>query len=156
MRQGYRVRLVLNAVNGSTLLGLLVATMGRAQLSVGDNGLFLAERYRLPVPAAPAFTVGNVIVTKLDRDAVAREDRLFAHEARHATQYAWCAGPVMLPLYFIAAGLSWALTGDFGSRNVFERRAGLADGGYSDRPLRPALATWSRTRPSDQAPGQDP
>ena len=48
----------------------------------------------------------------------------------------------MLPLYFIAAGLSWALTGDFGSRNVFERRAGLADGGYHDRPLRPALARW--------------
>ena len=45
-------------------------------------------------------------------------------------------------LYFVAAGLSWALTGDFGSRNVFERRAGLADGGYHDRPLRPALARW--------------
>jgi hypothetical protein len=142
MLLGYRVRLVLNAVNGSTLLGLLIARIGRARLSVGGNGLFLAERYRLPVPSAPAFTVGNVIVTKLDRDAVAREDRLFAHEARHATQYAWCAGPVMLPLYFIAAGVSWVLTGDFGSRNVFERRAGLADGGYRDRPLRPALTRW--------------
>jgi hypothetical protein len=142
MQPGYRVRLVVNAANGSTLIGLLVAAAGRARLAPGINGLVVAERYRLPVPAAPAFTVGNVIVTKLDRDAVAREDRLFAHEARHATQYAWCAGPVMLPLYFIAAGLSWALTGDFGSRNVFERRAGLADGGYSDRPLRPALARW--------------
>src|ERR1700724_3472025 len=142
MRREYRVRQVVNAVNGSTLLGMLVATAGRARLTGGANGLFVAERYRLPVPAAPAFTVGNVIVTKLDRDAVAREDRLFAHEARHATQYAWCAGPVMLPLYFVAAGLSWALTRAFGSRNVFERRAGLADGGYSDRPLRPALARW--------------
>ena len=46
----------------------------------------------------------------------------------------------MLPLYFTAAGVSWVLTGDFGSRNIFERRAGLADGGYADRPLRPALA----------------
>ncbi len=38
MRLGYRIRLVLNAVNGSTLLGLLVATIGRAQLSVETTG----------------------------------------------------------------------------------------------------------------------
>jgi hypothetical protein len=45
----------------------------------------------------------------------------------------------MIPLYLAAAGVSWALTGDFGARNVFERRAGLADGGYTNRPLRPRL-----------------
>jgi hypothetical protein len=45
----------------------------------------------------------------------------------------------MLPLYFAAAGVSWLLAGDFGAWNVFERRAGLADGGYADRPLRPGL-----------------
>jgi hypothetical protein len=59
-------------------------------------------------------------------------------------QYAWCGGLVMLPLYGGAALLSWALTGDFGARNVFERRAGLADGGYSAKGLRPILR---RTRP---------
>jgi hypothetical protein len=144
MHLGYRVRLVVNAVNGSTLLGLLVAVAGRARLTGSVNGLLVAERYRLPVPAAPAFCVGNVILTRMDYDALASADRLLAHEARHATQYACCAGPVMLPLYFIAAGLSWVLTGDFGSRNVFERRAGLADGGYRDRPLRPVLARIGR------------
>ena len=45
----------------------------------------------------------------------------------------------MIPLYLAAAGVSWALTGDFGARNVFERLAGLADGGYMDKPLRPVL-----------------
>ena len=45
----------------------------------------------------------------------------------------------MVPLYLAAAAVSWALTGDFGARNVFERRAGLADGGYADKPLRPGL-----------------
>ena len=39
-------------------------------------------------------------------------------------------------LYLLAAGVSWALSGDFGARNVFERQAGLADGGYTDKPLR--------------------
>jgi hypothetical protein len=42
----------------------------------------------------------------------------------------------MVPLYLVAAGASWVLTGDFGARNVFERQAGLADGGYTDKPLR--------------------
>ena len=64
---------------------------------------------------------------------------LFRHEARHATQYAWCGGVLMVPLYLAAAAVSWALTGDFGARNVFERRAGLADGGYTDKPLRPGV-----------------
>jgi hypothetical protein len=50
----------------------------------------------------------------------------------------------MLPLYFLAAGVSWGLTGDFGARNVFERQAGLADGGYADKPLRPVLARFAR------------
>ena len=52
----------------------------------------------------------------------------------------------MVPLYLAAAAVSWALTGDTGSRNVFERRAGLADGGYTDKPLRPALRRPSRAQ----------
>ena len=54
----------------------------------------------------------------------------------------------MVPLYLVAAAVSWALTGDIGCRNVFERRAGLADGGYTDKPLRPALRRRSGSRRS--------
>jgi hypothetical protein len=154
MRAAYRVRLVANLVNGSTLAGLLVAAAGRASLARGDDGLLIGERYRLPLPPAPAFCLGNVILTRTDRDGFTRAETLLAHEARHATQFAWCVGLVMLPLYFGAAGVSWVLTGDFGSRNIFERRAGLADGGYTDRPLRPAVARWvpaGRWRPRRQA-----
>jgi hypothetical protein len=61
---------------------------------------------------------------------------LLDHEERHVTQYAWCGGPVMPVLYLGAAGWSWLRTGDFASRNIFERRAGLADGGYRERPVR--------------------
>ncbi|HUL27717.1 MAG TPA: hypothetical protein VLW44_18315 [Streptosporangiaceae bacterium] len=143
MRAAYRVRLVANLVNGSTLAGVLVAAAGRARLVRGRDGLLIGDRYRLPVPPAPAFTLGNVIMTRAGRDVLLGQEALLAHEARHATQFACCAGLVMLPLYFTAAGLSWVLTGDFGSRNVFERRAGLADGGYTDRPLRPVLARWA-------------
>jgi hypothetical protein len=149
MRRAYRVRRAANLANGSTLAGAAVAFAGRARLRRASDGLFVAERYRLPVPPAPAFCVGNVIVTRLGCEELLGAGPLFAHEARHATQFACCAGLPMVPLYLASAAVSWALTGDFGCRNVFERRAGLADGGYADRPLRPALARrLARVRPA--------
>ena len=140
MRGAHRVRLVVNLVNGSTLAGVLVAAAGRARLTRAGDGLYVALGYRLPVPPAPAFCLGNVIVTRLDAAGARGAPVLLGHEARHATQFAWCGGVLMLPLYFLAAGVSWLLTGDFGSRNIFERRAGLAEGGYAERPLRPMFA----------------
>lgn len=137
MRAGLRTRQVVNLANGSTLAGLGVAAIGRARVGRAPDGLYTGTGYRLPVPPAPAFCLGNVIVTRYD--AIDPESRLFRHEARHATQYAWCGGVAMVPLYLAAAGLSWVLTGDFGAGHVFERRAGLADGGYTDKPLRPVI-----------------
>jgi hypothetical protein len=100
----------------------------------GPDRLFVGTGYRLPVPPAPAFCLGNVIITR--RQALDPASALFRHEARHATQYACCGGVLMVPLYLLAAAASWLLTGDTGAKNVFERRAGLADGGYADKPLR--------------------
>ena len=134
MRARHRLRLALNLVNGSTLCGLAVARLGRARLAGCPDGLLAGTGYRLPVPSAPAFTLGNVIITR--RPSIDAEGNLFRHEARHATQYAWCGGVLMLPCYFAAAGASWLLSGDVGAWNPFERLAGLADGGYRDRPLR--------------------
>ena len=128
---------MVNLVNGSTLAGLGVAALGGAATARSVDGLFTGTGYRLPVPPAPAFCLGNVIVTR--GDGVDPGSPVFRHEARHATQFAWCGGLVMIPLYLAAAGVSWVLTGDFGARNVFERQAGLADGGYTDKPLRPAF-----------------
>jgi hypothetical protein len=149
VRGAYRARQAVNLVNGSTLAGLLVAATGRARLVRAGDGLVVAVGYRLPVPPAPAFCLGNVIVTRLDAGGVRGAGVLLGHEARHATQFACCGGVVMLPLYFLAAGVSWLLTGDFGARNIFERRAGLAEGGYADRPLR---AVFTRL-PGAKAPG---
>ena len=103
-------------------------------MAPGPDRLFVGTGYRLPVPPAPAFCLGNVIITR--RQALDPASALFRHEARHATQYACCGGVLMVPLYLLAAAASWLLTGDTGAKNVFERRAGLADGGYTDKPLR--------------------
>jgi hypothetical protein len=130
---GLRAR--VNLANGSTLAGLCVAALGGARVGRGPDRLFVGTGYRLPVPPAPAFCLGNVIITRLD----GLTPELLRHEARHATQYACCGGVLMVPLYLAAAATSWLLTGDTGAKNVFERRAGLADGGYADKPLRPML-----------------
>jgi len=137
-----RLRQVANMVNLSTPLGLLVAALGRSTVSPGPDGLLLARGYRLRVPAAPAFTIGNVVLLRIDDATLTRRPHLLAHEARHATQYAWCVGPVMLPLYGLAAAWSWLRCGDPSSYNVFERFAGLADGGYPER-RRPERGTSS-------------
>ena len=137
------LRAWINLANGSTLAGLGVAALGGARVARSADRLVVGTGYRLPVPPAPAFCLGNVIVTRLD--GLDPDSALFRHEARHATQYACCGGLVMVPLYLAAAAVSWLLTGDTGCRNVFERRAGLTDGGYTDKPLRPALRRTDRS-----------
>jgi hypothetical protein len=154
VRPSLRVRQAVNLANFSTLAGLGAAVAGRARIAPSVDGLVIATRYRLPVPPAPAFCLGNVILTRGDDIFVGSP--LFRHEARHATQFAWCGGVAMVPLYLIAAGLSWALTGDFGARNVFERLAGLADGGYTDKPLRSGLVGVSGSGRPAAAPGRRP
>ena len=153
MRLRHRVRLAVNLGNGSTLAGLAVAKTGGARLARLPDGLLVGTGYRLPVPPAPAFTLGNVIITR--REMLPSDTPLCRHEARHSTQYAWCGGLLMLPLYFAAAGASWLVSGDAGAWNVFERGAGLADGNYADRPLRPWLQ-WPQQPLSKRGAGEHP
>ncbi len=132
MEARWRLRQVVNLVNLSTPLGVALALAGRGSISRGPDGLLLAHTVRLPV-RAPAFTVGNMVLLRLDDATLARRPTLLVHEARHATQYACCVGLLMLPVYGLAAGYSWLRCRDASSYNVFEVRAGLDDGGYADR-----------------------
>ncbi|MGP4025401.1 hypothetical protein [Actinomadura sp. 3N407] len=142
MTRVHRLRQAVNAVNLSTGLGLLLAlTATRRPRSVrrAPDGLLVAGGYRPPLPVAPVFTVGNVVLLRGDASGLADGSPLLRHEARHCTQYAWCLGLLMIPLYGVCAGVSMLLCGDWSSYNPFERLAGLADGGYERRPLRPVL-----------------
>ena len=131
------MRQAVNAVLGGTLLGLAAAKAGSARLAPGPNGLVLATGYRLGFPRAVAFTVGNVVVTRLDREALLARPALLGHEARHAGQWACWLGLPFLPAYAVASAWSWLRAGDPWSRNAFERRAGLVAGGYREAPIRP-------------------
>ncbi|OIV35494.1 hypothetical protein BIV57_21080 [Mangrovactinospora gilvigrisea] len=146
MTPRHRARAAWNAVNLATPLGLLVAAAGGARVHRGPRGLLIADGYhRLSLPPAPAFTVGNVICLRFPRERLLEDPRLLAHEERHADQWAACLGLPMLPLYLAAAGWSLLRTGDPASRNAFERRAGLADGGYREHPVRSVRALLRRS-----------
>jgi hypothetical protein len=135
-----RVRQVGNLLNLSTPLGLALACAGGARLRRGPAGLVLGERYRLPFPVAGAFTVGNVITTGGTWDAMLdRYPRLLDHEERHTWQYLVCLGLPYFPAYGAATAWSLLRTGDRASGNLFERHAGLAAGGYAERPTRPLV-----------------
>jgi hypothetical protein len=121
----------MNAINLSTLLGLALAKASGSTLASGPDGLVLATQPRRRLLRASAFTVGNVVLVSVEQPSA----ELLRHEARHSTQWAWCV-LLFLPLYWLAAGWSYLRCGDHWSRNVFEQRAGLADGGYVENPVR--------------------
>lgn len=128
-----RVRRTANWVNLSTPLGLVLARLGRAEVRPGPRGLLLADRYRLGFPVATAFTVGDVLLTRGSWDELVRNrPGLLEHEEAHSWQWLRCGGLPFLPAY--GACLLWSVlrTGDRAAANVFERRAGLALGGYRD------------------------
>jgi hypothetical protein len=145
--QWWRLRRVLNLLNLSTPVGLGVATLGGCRLRCGPRGLLLATGYRLPVPPNPAFTVGDVVLTRRGEGFLEHRPRLLAHEERHSWQYAVCLGLPFVPLYLLGAGWSYLRGGDVGVHNPFERLAGLADGGYPT-----VSARQRRRRASPAAP----
>jgi len=134
VRAAHWVRAVGNTINLSTLLGLGLCWAGRAHLRRGPDLLLFAEGYRLPLPKAPAFTVGCVVLFPGGTAAAveSRQPGTLAHEAVHTWQYFGLLGLPFLPAYAVAAGWSWLRTGDPASANWFERNAGLVRGGYAE------------------------
>ncbi|WP_394942244.1 hypothetical protein [Psychromicrobium sp. YIM B11713] len=133
-----RIRRFSNLLNLSTPLGVLLAAITGTPLRKGTRGLIFGTDYRPLFPQARAFTVGNVIFFRATEPELA----LLDHEARHSTQYMLCLGLPFFPLYFAGAAWSWWRTGDPGSRNPFERWAGLTEGGYRERETLPRLRGW--------------
>lgn len=149
MRFRYRVRLVGNVVNLTTIIGLLLARAGSAQLHSRPRGIWLATGYRFGFPVASAFCVGNILISHHSLDDLLTRPKLLLHEERHSWQYLLFVGPLYWPFYGL--GMVWSLlrTGDRGSANPFEIAAGLADGGYRELPRRtlPEMVSAVRRAP---------
>jgi len=132
MKPGFRLRQWVNALNLSTLLGMLIVKIRGGSLSRGPDGLVIAKNVTRRFGFAGGVTIGNVVIVP---EHIPLTADLLAHEATHATQWAVCV-VAFLPLYWLACLWSWIRTGDYFSRNVFERRADLAKGGYVEQPTR--------------------
>jgi hypothetical protein len=131
------LRRIVNAVNLSTLLGLLLAVLSRSTFAVGPHGVIVARGRPLPflAPRAMAVTVGDVVLLRASDEGIRRYPQLFDHEARHSAQYAFFLGPIgFLPAYFACCCWSWWQIRNFSLRNAFEMRAGLVEGGYVHPP----------------------
>ena len=126
----WKLRGIANWANQSTPFGLGVARLGGAAVEKGPGDLRLAGGYHLRLPAAAAFTVGSVVITRHPVDWLTRHERLLLHEERHSWQYAALGGLPLIPVYLLATVYSQWKVGDRGAANVFERLAGLEDGGY--------------------------
>ncbi len=148
----HRARAMANWVNLSTPAGLALARVAADGVRRTRSGVWLAHGYRFSVPDARAFTLGSVVLLRAPLpargvDPVGTVPRaLLDHEERHVSQYALCGGVLMPVLYLGAAGWSWLRTGDFASRNAFERGAGLLAGGYREAPARSAAETRAALR----------
>lgn len=141
-------RALVNTLNLTTPLGLAVAKLGGARVRRGPRGLWLGEGYRLRLPVAGAFTVGNVVTTpRTFDDLTALAPDVLGHEDRHAWQY-YRLGLLFFPAYGAASSWSWVRYGNPAIGNHFERQAGLVSGCYvasghsqpSPRPLGDAVA----------------
>lgn len=130
--------MLLNALNLTTAAGWLVARASGCEIG-GREQFWEATGYRWRFPIAGAFTIGCVVIS---RQRVS--DVVWQHEVSHMRQYA-LLGPLFLPAYAAAAGYSLARTGDWWSRNIFERRAGLVAGGYRENPVRTLRRDARRT-----------
>lgn len=119
----------LNTLNLTSAAGFAVAGLTGCQVRARD-GYWEATGYDRRLPRAAAFTLGCVVISRRRLP-----DAVWGHERSHMRQYA-LLGPAFWPAYLAACGWSWLRTGDWWSRNVFERRAGLRAGGYAERPVR--------------------
>lgn len=151
-----RTRSTVTWLNGTTPLGLALAVLARTDRRRTPDGLIVAGRYRLPVPRQSCFTVGSVVLTRRSPEWLLHPDRadLLGHERRHAGQYAWL-GPLFWPAYWLACAWSYAVTGGYGGGNLFERRAGLAAGGYPEPTLRRWAAAVRGGMPGRRRRGRD-
>ena len=122
-----------NAINGTTALGLAMATLSGAaggcrSVNAGRNWVCTGAAFNWG--AGGGTTTGSVFMTTHSSTWVSENPSVMGHEQNHTDQYsAW--GLAMIPAYGVASAYSMASTGSYGCGNGFEIGAGLAAGGYT-------------------------
>ena len=120
-----------------TGIGLLYSDTRHARVCLSPSAYYYVAVHADNIAGTRAMTLGDIVLTPGFSMSRAQLATLIGHEARHRTQWAVAtaiAGPFAFP---VAYGIV-----DFffpGSRNFFERQAGLKSGGYRHSGTGPVL-----------------
>lgn len=129
-RGGFHVPLLAQIVATwpETGIGLLYARARDARVCLSR----LADYYVAPhadnIAGTKAMTLGDIVLTPGFYISKEQRSALVGHEARHRAQWAVgtaIGGPFAFPVAYAIVDFFFP-----GSRNFFERQAGLAEGGY--------------------------
>jgi hypothetical protein len=120
-----RKRHVLNNLNLSTFLGLLISKIIGGTTIQLDNLMYINYGRKGKYQKAGAITIGDVILAKKRLS-----NSVIKHEVIHAQQFAKFGGLVFLVLYLFASIKSFIIYKNVWQGNRYEIQAGLEDGEY--------------------------
>ena len=120
-----------------TGIGLLYARARQSRVCLAPSAYYYVAPHADNIAGTRAMTLGDIVLTPGFNISREQLQTLIGHEARHRVQWAvgtLIGGPFAFP---VAYGIE-----DFffpGSRNIFERQAGLTSGGYQHVGIGPVL-----------------
>jgi len=120
-----------------TGIGLLYSRVRDAHVCLSSSAYYYVAPHADNIAGTRAMTVGDIVLTPGFNISKEQLQALVAHEARHRTQWAVAtaiAGPFAFPVAYAVVDFFFP-----GSRNFFERQAGLESGGYRHSGTGPVL-----------------
>ena len=133
-----RKRHILNNLNLSTFLGLLISKIIGGTTIQSENGIYINYGRKGKYLNNWAITIGDVILVKQIRGCKSCElgnphnlsNATLKHELIHSEQFAKFGGIIFLALYLFASIKSFIIYRNHWQGNIYEIQAGLQDGGY--------------------------
>ena len=133
-----RKRHILNNLNLSTFLGLLISKIIGGTTIQSENGIYINYGRKGKYNKAWAITIGDVILAKQDKNCRQCKQpnphnlssAILRQELIHSEQFAKFGGVIFLALYSFASIKSFIIYRNHWQGNIYEIQAGLSDGGY--------------------------
>ena len=120
-----------------TGIGLLYSRARNAHVCLSRSAYYYVAPHADNIAGTRAMTLGDIVLTPGFNISREQLRMLIAHEARHRAQWAvgtLIAGPFAFPVAYAIVDFFFP-----GSRNFFERQAGLESGGYRHSGTGPVL-----------------
>ena len=111
-----------------TGIGLLYARARNSHVCLSPSAYYFVAPHADNIAGTRAMTVGDIVLTPGFNISREQLETLVGHEARHRAQWAvgtLIGGPFAFPVAYAVEDFFFP-----GSRNIFERQAGLTSGGY--------------------------